>query len=277
MVRVYALIFCFVILVLGAAGCSLERTGEPVSLPTRMPDAGVLPPTETVRATVTSEARVFAITPPLENNPTLTSATPLATETRQPAPTATPVPTYGFLRGKVVVDQANCRYGAGYPYLYKYGVYRDSVLEIIGRNEAGSWVLIRGVGGTNACWVKASLLEIRGDVMTVAPTDTVLPPSPYYGPLTGVTARRDGEFVTVSWNPLDLRAGDDSEQTPYVVEAWVCQAGKLVFMPVGSSYPMVEIQDEWGCSEPSHARVTAAEKHGYTAYVEVAWPPAVQP
>ena len=254
------------------AGCS------PASTPERAASASVTPWRDGELSTSTPVVEAVGAGTASVKTPVLLEYTAEPAFTPPPAGTVPPtepptaVPTYGYLRGKVIVDQANCRYGPGWPYLYKYGVYRDSVLEIIGRNTVGSWVLIRGVGGTNACWVKASLLQIRGDVMTVAPTDTTLPASPYYGPLSGVRAERHGEVVTVSWNPLYLRAGDDSEQTPYVVEAWVCQEEALVFIPYGAYTTQVDIRDEWGCAEPSHARVTAAEKHGYTRFVEVAWP-----
>ena len=194
-------------------------------------------------------------------------ASPMVTE--PPSPSVTP--TYAILRGEVLV-RANCRYGPGAPYLYKYGLVPGSNLEIIGRTDTGSWILIQAIGGNNPCWVKATLMEVKGDVMDVQPTYIPLPPSPYYGPLKGVSARRDGNMVTVFWSPLSLRAGDNSEQTPYVIEAWVCNEGKIVFTPVGAYGSAVEIPDEIGCSEPSHGRITAAEKHGYTPFVEIPWP-----
>jgi hypothetical protein len=171
-----------------------------------------------------------------------------------------------------VLEQSNCRYGPGAPYLYKYGLYPNTVLEVIGRNDLGTWVVVQAIGGSNPCWVKASQLEVRGDVMSVAPTYLPLPMSPYYGPVTGVSAVRNGDEVTIAWNPVILRAGDDSEQIPYVVEAWICKDGELVFTPVGSYATLVNIQDEPGCSEPSHGYVYAAEKHGYTRGVTVPWP-----
>jgi hypothetical protein len=273
MVRVYRITLWLLVLVLLAAGC---RSEGPLDMARSRASAtpwqvGGLP-TRTDAAPAAAGSTVLVKTPVQLDGTEAPTGTPQPTGSPLPTATATPEPVYGFLRGKVIVDQANCRYGPGWPYLYKYGVYRDSVLELIGRNAAGTWVLIRGVGGTNACWVKASLLQIRGDVMTLAPTDTTLPASPYYGPLSGVQAERQGEVVTVSWNPLYLRAGDDSEQTPYVVEAWVCQEGQLVFIPYGAYTTHINIRDEWGCAELSHARVTAAEKHGYTAFVEVTWP-----
>ena len=84
-------------------------------------------------------------------------------------------------------------------------------------------------------------------------------------------------MVTVFWHPLILRPGDDSEQVPYVVEAWVCQEGRFIFTPVGSYQTAVEIVDEPGCAEESHARFFAAEKHGYTRGQVVPWPPAKEP
>jgi len=108
--------------------------------------------------------------------------------------------------------------------------------------------------------------------MSVAPTYIPLPQSPYYGPPTGVKATRDGNEVTVFWYGIKLKAGDDSEQFPYLVEAWVCQNGQIIFTPVGSYATAVKITDEPGCAEPSHGRLYGVEKHGYTKWVEIPWP-----
>jgi len=145
-------------------------------------------------------------------------------------------------------------------------------MDIIGRNETGTWVVVQAIGGNNPCWVKASLIDIKGDVMTVAPTWLPLPESPYYGPLKGVSAIRQGNAVILSWEPLVLKAGDDSLQYPYLVEAWLCTNGKLAFTPIGSWETILTVQDEAGCMELSHARVYGVEKHGYTAWVNFAWP-----
>ena len=204
-----------------------------------------------------------------------TTPSPISTTTLAPSPTetptATPVPIYIFLRGEVLV-RSNCRYGPGAPYLYKYGLVAGSNLEIIGRNDLGTWILVRAIGGNNPCWVKASLMKIKGDVMKVAPTTIPLPPSPYYSPPKRVSARRDGEEVTVFWSPVQLRAGDDSEQYPYLIEAWVCTEGQLIFTPLGTYAFALKIHDEAGCSEASHGRLYAVEKHGYTRPVEIPWP-----
>jgi hypothetical protein len=232
---------------------SIQTVQSPTNSPTSMP---TIQPSTTPNPTSTPTAHIPTTAP--SHTPTLTYS-----------PTVTP--TYAILRG-TVLEQANCRYGPGAAYLYKYGLYAGNNIEIIGRNELGSWIVIQAIGGTNPCWVKASLLDIKGDVMSVAPASLPLPQSPYYGPLTGVSAQRNGNNVIVSWHPLVLRAGDDSLQYPYLIEAWVCQAGQPVFTPIGVWETITTVMDEPGCSEPSHARVYGVEKHGYTNWVTVPWP-----
>jgi hypothetical protein len=195
------------------------------------------------------------------------------TSTDTPSPTI--IPTYTILRGKVNVDKVSCRYGPGAMYLYLYGMVKGATQDIIGRNDNGSWVLTKSRGDVISCWVKADLMDINGDVMSVAPVhpdDYNLPKSPFYGPLTNVTAKRNENDVVVSWNPLILRAGDDSLQTPYVLQVWVCRSGQLIIESVGSYQTLVNVLDEPGCTQLSHGRITAAEKHGYTKFVEIPWP-----
>jgi hypothetical protein len=201
-------------------------------------------------------------------SPTLQPTKPSQTPTRVTTPTSTP--TYAILRG-TVLEQANCRYGAGAAYLYKYGLYPGNNLEITGRNETGTWIMVQAIGGHNPCWIKASLMDIHGDVKSLAPATLPLPQSPYYGPVTGVTSDRRGDTVIISWNPIYLKAGDDSLQYPYLIEAWLCHDGVLTFTPIGSWETIATVTDEPGCSDPSHARVYGVEKHGYTTWVNVPW------
>jgi hypothetical protein len=171
-----------------------------------------------------------------------------------------------------VLERSNCRYGPGAPYLYKYGLVVGSNLEVIGRTDLGTWILVRAIGGDNPCWVKASLMDVKGDVMAVEPTYMPLPPSPYYGPPTGVSATRNGDEVTVFWNGISFRAGDETASPPYLIEAWVCVDGQPVFTPIGSYETAAKVIDEPGCAEPSHGRLFGVEKHGYTRWVEIPWP-----
>jgi hypothetical protein len=178
-----------------------------------------------------------------------------------------------------VLEHANCRYGPGAVFLYKYGLLPTSYMQIIGRDQAGTWFLIHSRGGDDYCWIKGALMQVEGDVMTVPEVDPdiILAWSPYYpNPLTGVSATRNGGEVTVSWNELITKAGDEikleASQTMYVIEAWVCKDGKITFAVIGSNTTAAKVPDEPGCSEPSHARVYGADKHGYTPWIEIPWP-----
>jgi hypothetical protein len=220
-------------------------------------------PTQTAAATLTPTN-----TPTPTRTPILTpTRTPTNVPSQTPAASSTPV----FLRGQVLM-LSNCRYGPGAAYLYKYALIEGSNLEIIGRDQRGGWLLVRAIGGTNPCWVNASLMDVKGEIQDLSATTLPLPMSPYYGPLTGASAERSGSEVTISWHPLVLRAGDDSEQYLYLVEAWLCQDGELVFTPLGSYQTTIKVTDEAGCPEPSHGRVYGVEKHGYTRWIEIPWP-----
>jgi hypothetical protein len=67
----------------------------------------------------------------------------------------------------------------------------------------------------------------------------------------------------------------------YLIEAWVCQGGKQVFLPIGyvtsfaqnNSMMAVKVTDEPGCLDPSSARIYSVEKHGYTVWRKIPWPP----
>lgn len=208
------------------------------------------------------------------------SLTPLPSTTPSftPQPTETPVPSYAILRGEVL-ERSNCRYGPGAPYIYKYGLLKGNRLEVIGRSEAGTWVYVQAIGGHNPCWVKASLMDIQGEVMRlepVYPLKAPLPRSPYYPPPTGVLATRSGIEVEVSWNDVPLRAGDE-EGNHYLVEAWLCQGGQLLFTPIGTDDLAVILTDEPGCLQPSHGWVYTQEKHGYSPGAEIRWPPLPAP
>lgn len=266
---IYRLFTRFWIYLLCAAALWLLAACQPAETPAVVQPQAASAQSATLLPTVTD-----TLTPVPTTTHTATpteTARPTLTQTATRTATATITPTYAVLRGRVL-QLSNCRYGPGAPYLYKYALIEGSNLDVIGRREDGSWVLVQAIGGNNPCWVKASLMDIQGDVFSVAPTEIPLPQSPYYGPLTTYSAQRQGDTVTVFWQGIQLRPGDDSGQFPYLLEAWVCQAGQLVFVPVGTYEYAVEITDEAGCEAESHARLYAVEKHGYTRPVEIPWP-----
>jgi hypothetical protein len=93
-----------------------------------------------------------------------------------------------------------------------------------------------------------------------------------YAPPTNVVARRDGDQVTVSWDPVWMTVDDDRG---YFLEVWVCQHGYRSWVP--ASLPdqyqtQYTFTDEQGCSSPSSGEIRTVEKHGYTDAVQIPWP-----
>jgi hypothetical protein len=87
---------------------------------------------------------------------------------------------------------------------------------------------------------------------------------------------RLGDEVTISWDFFDVPLGErESPNSPrYLLEAWLCQDGQLVFIPLPVyENTKVSVIDQAGCAEPSHGRIVLAEKHGYVGPVEIEWPP----
>ncbi|MCX7754145.1 MAG: hypothetical protein N2117_02715 [Anaerolineales bacterium] len=249
----------------------------PVSPAPTRPAPTSFPPSDSPSASSTPLPSATQTSSPTTTSTPSPSPSATGTPTSTPTETVTPTitPTYAPLRGRINTAKVSCRYGPGAMYLYLYGLLEGANQEIIGRNDDGSWLLTRSRGDNKSCWVKASLMDINGDPLTapiIHPDDYNLPKSPFYGPLTNVTARREGNEVIISWSPLILRAGDDSLQTPYVLQVWVCRNGQIVMQSIGSYQTVVSVTDEPGCSEPSRGRITAAEKHGYTKFVEIPWP-----
>jgi len=235
--------------------------------------------TEIVTRVLTSEATRL-VEMPVANTPTATldqTATPSLTPTWTKIPSATP--TWDPPRVEILQKVA-CWYGPGTAYLYKYGLPEGVWMRAIGRNEDGSWLVIKAPSDpdSNACWIQAELVNfLMGAIKDVPVLWIALPYSVLYLPPTGVSATRAGNEVTISWQPVRMTEDD---YRGYLVEAWVCQGGKQVFVPLkyettfdnNSSTITVKVTDEPGCDVPSRARLYTVEKHGYTNYVMVPWP-----
>jgi hypothetical protein len=103
--------------------------------------------------------------------------------------------------------------------------------------------------------------------------------------VTGVS--RTGDIVTVSWEFYDVGEGEypnhDENFYRYLIEAWLCREGELVFTPsawgpygpdvINGMSVSAQLQDETRCTEPSHARLYLAWAHGYIGPVEIRpWP-----
>ena len=261
-----ALLLCSLL----AVSCAPQQTPEPaVRVETQLQTVEVTRQVELTKIVEVPVTVTPTFTPAVTDTPT-PDYSPTPTLTPSLTPTVTLTPTFVVPRATVTVH-SQCRYGPGAAYLYKYGLFEGTPMEIIGRNEPGTWALIQAIGGNNPCWINASLLKVtRGDLFSVPVTYIRLPESHLYNPPANVSANRVGNEVTIFWTPIYMTEDD---YRGYLIEAWLCQAGQIVFTPIHSDATAVKVTDEPGCFEPSSARLYAAEKHGYTKWKLVPWPP----
>ena len=247
------------------AGCSMVDTAA-TQTPTTSP-INITTPSSTIAPTRTSAplpTETATLTMTSTTTKTLTP-TQTATITRTPTITLTPTPPEGFVN----VAQANCRYGPGAAYLYKFGLYQGISVEILGRTDRGDWVYVLPLWYEDGFWIKADLLEVSGDVFNVEVIHGSLPFSDIYPPPWITEVRRDGDEVFLAWS--DVRMTVDKYRG-YLIEAWLCVEGKLVFTPLNIDGLVVVLIDEAGCSEPSWGRIYSAEKHGYSKWRTIPWP-----
>lgn len=212
--------------------------------------------------------------------PPTDAPTPSATATFTPipptnTPTATPIPFVESLKATVTADLLSCRYGPGPEYLYLFAFKKGANIKLIGRTDGNNWVLVENE--PQRCWIKADFVVMEGDQQTLKPMypdGFKLIVSPYYGPTTVLSAKRNGDEVTVSWMEVIVSPGkyEREDMFPYIIEVWRCENGRIIFDPLVSRFPFITFVDEAGCSSPSHGRVYVQEKHGYAGPTEIPWP-----
>ncbi len=239
-------------------------TATPTYTRTPLPPTATptVPPTET--HTPTHSVSTTASDTPTPSGP--------PTETPRPSrtPSITPTPTFDPPEGRVL-EQANCRYGPGAAYLYEWGLYPKNHVDLLATNDLRDWLYIHPWYFQGDCWVRADLVEVlRGDLSTLRPFYGLLPFSELYKPPRTVSAVRTGDEVVISWSEVWMTEDD---YRGYLIEAWLCVDGQLLFTPIAVDGLVYTVHDEAGCLQPSSARVYTAEKHGYTEWRLVKWPP----
>ena len=221
-------------------------------------------PTETPAATVT-----HAATQKATSEPTLTF-----TPTITLSPTITTTPTFAF-PSVTVNKQAHCRYGPSVAYLHAADLYPGDVGTVRNRYIYSNWLYIKFDKLNYFCWAAPSVVDVVGDISTVAYKELNLQSigSNMYGPPGNVTAVRDGNKVTISWNKVKMTLDDDRG---YLLELFVCQ--DTIFKWWTDSYPDQDstsytVQDEAGCAQPSSGKLYTVEKHGFSEPAIIPWPP----
>jgi hypothetical protein len=217
-------------------------------------------------------------TPEATSSPTRTATsepTITFTPTIELSPTAaqTATPTFAF-PSVTVNKQAHCRYGPHVAYLHAADLYPDDTGTVRGRFIYSNWLYVKFDKLNYFCWVAPSVVDVVGDVSTVAYKELNLQSigSNRYGPPGNVTAVRDGNHVTISWNRVEMTFDDDRG---YLLELFVCQDGVFYWWP--DSYPDQDstsytVKDEAGCAQPSSGKLYTVEKHGFSEPAIIPWP-----
>lgn len=206
--------------------------------------------------------------------PTITlTATLTPTPTITLTPTITATQTFAFPTVKVN-KQAHCRYGPSVAYLHAADLYAGDTGTVRGRFIYSNWLYIKFDKLNYFCWVAPSVVGVAGDISTVGYKELNLQSigSNMYGPPQNVTAVRDGDKVTISWDQVKMTKDDDRG---YLLELFVCQAA--IYKWWTDSYPdqfttSYTVKDEAGCAQPSAGLLYTVEKHGFSEPAKIPWP-----
>ena len=230
--------------------------------------------TGTAAAWTDTPVPTFTSTPSL--TPTLTetsSPTITSTSTVTLTPTITGTPTFAFPT-VTVNKQAHCRYGPSVAYLHAADLYAGDTGTVRGRFIYSNWLYVRFDKLNYSCWVAPSVVDVVGEISRVNYTELNLQSigSNQYGPPENVTAARDGDTVTISWDQVEMTKDKDRG---YLLELFVCQ--NTVYLWWTDSYPdqyttSYTVKDEAGCAQPSSGLLYTVEKHGFSEPVKIPWP-----
>lgn len=257
--KIYKIIFVIFLFVAACTPSAEEQTTP--TAPTVTATVTTQPFTETLEATVTPTRTATSqptntLTPTIELSPTVSATATFA------FPTVT------------VNKQAHCRYGPSVAYLHAADLYPGDVGTVRGRYIYSNWLYIKFDKLNYFCWVAPSVVDVVGDVSTVAYKELNLQSigSNRYGPPRNVTAIREGEFVTISWEKVAMTLDDDRG---YLLELFVCQ--DTIFYWWTDSYPDQDstsytVKDEAGCAQPSSGKLYTVEKHGFSEPAIILWP-----
>lgn len=227
-------------------------------------------------ATATITTQPFTETPEATVTPTRTATskpTNTLTPTIELSPTITATATFAF-PNVTVNKQAHCRYGPSAAYLHAADLYPGDVGTVRGRYIYSNWLYIKFDKLNYFCWVAPSVVDVAGDVSTVAYKELNLQSigSNMYGPPRNVTAIRDGNQVTISWEKVEMTKDKDRG---YLLELFVCQ--DTIYKWWTDSYPDQDstsytVKDEAGCAQPSSGKLYTVEKHGFSEPAIIPWP-----
>lgn len=202
-----------------------------------------------------------------------------AIPTNTPMPIETPTPTgpTQFTPGTILtvtvsVATANCRFGPDTAYAGPGRLRYGKVLEAIGRDEGGQWLLIREPGGQNSCWMNTVTLNVEGNVNNLSVAPAKLPINPAYPAPSNITSSRVGEWVQLRWGEVSIPSTAIYPEGRYLLDLWLCQNGGFVHALLSTNDLSASLQDQPGCAEASHGQIFTATREGYSQPAAIPWP-----
>lgn len=254
------ILILFVVIILAA--CSQAQAQPTATIPP--PTSTLQPPTNTVAPSETpspTASPTLTVTASPSPSPTITE-TPTPENTATTTPTATPETAIATALGSI-----NCRYGPDKAYLYAWGLSEGDTAEVKGKNATGQWLWVTPHDTIWNCWITASAVSLN---VIVEDIDVVYPQlitNPAVAPPKGISAVRNGDKVTISWNPAP-----PAVDLGYLIEARICLGAyqwDMVFSTQNTSYT---INDPQSCNADSYGQLRVFNKLGYSTAVNISWP-----
>lgn len=245
------------ILTLTLSACGGDTTPDPALDPL----VAMTSAFATVNASFTQTAQAIPTTPP--------PPTASPTTTAPPQPTAfEPAATIPI----TISAPANCRFGPDTVYAGPGGLRTGKVLDAIGRDASGQWLLVREASGKNSCWVNIIAIDTPGDINTLAIAPVSLLFTPNYPPPSNVGATRNVDQVTINWTEVPLQPKDTHPESHYFLEMWLCANGTLTYTLRSTNDLTITVIDQPGCAEASHGQIYTATRAGYSQPAAIPWP-----
>jgi len=164
---------------------------------------------------------------------------------------------------------AFCRWGPG-------TVYRSIGVDFLeegetaiaeGRDWDATWYWVQLEGLSYHCWVSAATVETNFEPKSLPYVPVNVPINSKVPSPKGVTAWRNGNQVTISWN-----AAPSAPELEYLVEATLCFNGYQDDVAYSTTNTAMALSDDTNCSQKSQARLYVVNKLGYSNPVNVPWP-----
>ena len=248
------ILLIFIIAAFALSACGEDATPDPALDPVIAMTAAFA----TVNASFTQTAQAIPPTP-----------------TETPTPTALPQPTQfapTVILTVTVTLPANYRFGPSTVYAGPGGARTGKVLEAIGRDASGQWLLVREPGGKKSSWVNIIALSVQGDInsLAVAPIELVITPN--FPSPSNINATRNGDQVQISWGDVPLTPQVVYLDSHYFLELWLCNGGQLTYTILATNDLTITVTDQPGCAEASHGLIHTTTREGYSQPAVIPWP-----